>query len=89
MRLIVVLLFIITASAAYAASQTLEEKIQTALESSARGEADMARDRNRKPLETLSFFQLRDDMRVLELLPGGGWYTKILADPGSCTQGQW
>jgi len=79
MRLIVVLLFIITASAAYAASQTLEEKIQTALESSARGEADMARDRNRKRLETLSFFQLRDDMRVLELLPGGGWYTKILA----------
>jgi predicted methyltransferase len=39
----------------------------------------MARDRNRKPLETLSFFQLRDDMRVLELLPGGGWYTRVLA----------
>jgi len=79
MRRIFVLLLIITASVAYAASQTPEEKIQAALESNARGEVDMARDRNRKPLETLSFFRLRDDMRVLELLPGGGWYTKILA----------
>jgi predicted methyltransferase len=26
-----------------------------------------------------SFSGLRDDMRVLELIPSGGWYTKILA----------
>lgn len=31
------------------------------------------------PVETLGFFGLEDYMRVLELLPGGGWYTKILA----------
>ena len=37
------------------------------------------RDANRKPAETLAFFRLRQDMRVLELLPGGGWYTSILA----------
>lgn len=53
-------------------------KIQAALESEIRSEAERARDRNRMPIQTLEFFQMRDDMRVLELVPGGGWYTKVL-----------
>ncbi len=57
----------------------VEDKIKAAMASDIRSEAEVARDRNRKPVETLAFFQLRDDMRVLELLPGGGWYTKLLA----------
>ena len=57
----------------------VEDKIKDAMASDIRTEADVARDRNRKPVETLAFFQLTDDMRVLELLPGGGWYTKLLA----------
>jgi predicted methyltransferase len=57
----------------------VERKITDAIESDARTEAEVARDPDRSPLETLTFFGLRDDMRVLELLPGGGWYTKILA----------
>lgn len=64
---------------AFAQGNTVEEKINAAMAADIRSEADLARDRNRKPVETLAFFQLRDDMRVLELLPGGGWYTKILA----------
>ena len=47
--------------------------------SEARSDADKARDKNRKPIETLEFFQLSEDMRVVELLPGGGWYTTLLA----------
>ena len=39
---------------------------------------EKARDVNRKPLETLAFFGIREDMRVIELFPGGGWYTKLL-----------
>jgi len=31
------------------------------------------------PVETLAFFGLRDDMRVLEVVSGGAWYTKLLA----------
>lgn len=54
-------------------------KIRAAMSGEVRTEADVARDRNRKPVETLQFFGLTDDMRVLELVPGGGWYTKILA----------
>lgn len=56
-----------------------EEKIKSALADERRTAKEIARDKNRKPLETLKFFGLKDDMRVLELLPGGGWYTKILA----------
>jgi predicted methyltransferase len=57
----------------------VERKITEAIESDLRTEAEVDRDWDRSPLETLTFFGLRDDMRVLELLPGGGWYTKILA----------
>ncbi len=53
--------------------------IEAAMGSPVRTEAEVARDANRKPVETLAFFGLRNDMKVLELLPGGGWYTKILA----------
>ncbi len=55
-----------------------EAKIKAALENERRTEKDTIRDKNRKPVATLKFFGLRDDMTVLELLPGGGWYTKIL-----------
>jgi predicted methyltransferase len=40
---------------------------------------EVDRDANRRPVETLEFFGLRDDMKVIELIPGGGWYTKLLA----------
>ena len=42
-------------------------------------EANRARDAHRHPRETLAFFGLRDDQTVIELWPGGGWYTEILA----------
>ena len=57
----------------------IDAKVEAALAAESRPEADVARDRNRKPLETLKFFGLEDDMTVLELVPGGGWYTRVLA----------
>lgn len=57
----------------------LGKQIQAALDSDLRSAAERERDKNRKPIETLEFFGLRNDMRVLELVPGGGWYTKVLA----------
>ncbi len=50
-----------------------------AMKSEVRGEADVKRDMNRKPIQTLDFFGFRDDMSVIELIPGGGWYSKLLA----------
>ena len=64
---------------AFAQDDGVAAKIEAAMAADIRTEAEVARDRNRKPVETLGFFQLSDDMRVLELLPGGGWYTKLLA----------
>lgn len=57
----------------------IDDKVSAALEAQSRPERDKERDRNRRPLDTLKFFQLTDNMRVLELVPGGGWYTRILA----------
>lgn len=38
-----------------------------------------ARDAYRHPKETLQFFGIRHDMTVVEVWPGAGWYTEILA----------
>ena len=55
-------------------------KIEMAMQGATRTPAETARDEiERRPVETLEFFGLRDNMRVLELVPGAGWYTKILA----------
>lgn len=42
-------------------------------------ESNIERDEFRKPFETLSFFGVEPDDKVVEVLPGGGWYTEILA----------
>ncbi|MCY4269566.1 MAG: methyltransferase [Gammaproteobacteria bacterium] len=44
-----------------------------------RSEANIARNEFRNPVETLEFFGLRPDMTVIEIQPGGGWYTEIIA----------
>jgi predicted methyltransferase len=41
---------------------------------------NVARDQYRHPVETLSFFTISEDMTVVEISPGGGWYTEVLAD---------
>lgn len=62
-----------------AQESSVAEKVEAAMAADIRTEEEVARDRNRKPVETLEFLRLKDDMRVLELMPGGGWYTKLLA----------
>ena len=41
--------------------------------------ANRARDQYRHPVQTLSFFGVKPTDKVIELFPGGGWYTEILA----------
>lgn len=55
------------------------EKIEAAMKGDIRTAEERARDAERKPRQTLEFFGLTDTMRVVELVPAGGWYTKILA----------
>ncbi|MDE2090349.1 MAG: class I SAM-dependent methyltransferase [Gammaproteobacteria bacterium] len=44
-----------------------------------RDPANVARDQYRHPKQTLEFFGLTPHMTVVQLWPGGGWYTEILA----------
>jgi predicted methyltransferase len=56
-----------------------DAKLRASLAGSQRTERERARDVYRHPLQTLEFFGLHDDMTVLEISPGGGWYTAVLA----------
>jgi predicted methyltransferase len=53
--------------------------LQEAVNGSWRSPANKARDQYRHPIQTLEFFGIKPDMTVIELAPGGGWYTEILA----------
>ncbi len=78
MKILLVIVLWALVGVAQAANE-IDAKVEAALAAESRPEADRDRDRNRRPLETLNFFGLKDDMRVLELIPGGGWYTRVLA----------
>ena len=58
-----------------------------------RPEAQRARDGARNPYDTLSFFGIEPNMTVIELSPGGGWYSEILArylkDEGQLIAAHW
>jgi len=59
--------------------EAFSARVEEALAGELRTPEERARDANRKPVETLAFLGLRGDMDVLELVPGGAWYTKVLA----------
>lgn len=54
-----------------------------------RSERDRARDADRRPVEALGFWGLAPGMTVLELQPGGGWWTEILAPYAARTGGRY
>lgn len=56
-----------------------DEALQAAIAGPQRTPVHAERDAWRHPYETLSFFGIRRDMTVVEIKPGGGWYTEILA----------
>jgi predicted methyltransferase len=61
------------------AGKTATQSLEKIAAGDHRSAEHKARDRYRHPVETLTWFGLRDDMTVVELTPGGGWYTEILA----------
>lgn len=50
---------------------------------------DKARDAERRPLESLTFWGLKPGASVLEVQPGGGWWTRILAPYAARTGGRY
>lgn len=53
--------------------------LSAALADPGRPAADVERDANRKPAQTLLFAGIVPGMKVAELLPGGGYYTRIIS----------
>lgn len=60
-------------------SAEAQERLAAAIANSNR-DADRARDEHRNPAETLAFFRIEPDMKVGEYAPGGGWYSRVLAN---------
>ena len=54
-------------------------RLRAAIDGPHRSAANRARDGARHPFETLAFFGIAPTHQVIELSPGGGWYTEILA----------
>ena len=55
------------------------QALAAAVADSRRDPANVARDAFRRPQATLEFFGVVPHHRVIEITPGGGWYTEILA----------
>ena len=68
-----------TAQSALADDAGTTAALQAAIAGAQRSDANKARDKYRHPLETLTFFGIKQDMTVVEISPGAGWYTEILA----------
>jgi predicted methyltransferase len=67
------------ATAQESAGANSQDAIAAAIAAPSRTPANTARDPYRHPAETLAFFGVKPGDTIVELWPGGGWYTEILA----------
>ncbi len=65
-----------------------KKSIETAVAGEWRKPEAKARDADRHPVDALAFWGLKPKMAVLELQPGGGWWTEILAPYARLNQGE-
>jgi predicted methyltransferase len=63
----------------WAADLPIEARIERAMQGDHRSENNQARNRYRHPVGTLTFLGVEDGMTVMEIWPGAGWYTEIMA----------
>ncbi len=85
-NLICILSVFLSSQLMAADSAATRNKIEQALSSSIRDAAETARDANRKPGEVLEFFGLEDGMKVLEISPATGYWSKFVG-PTLCENG--
>lgn len=75
-------------SQASRSNPVLPDSLEAAVSSSYRTPENIKRDQYRHPRETLEFFGLKPNMTLVEITPGAGWYTEILA-PYLATSGHY
>ena len=56
-----------------------KEALEQSLQGNHRSEVNRLRDKYRRPVETLTFFGVKPNSNVVEITPGRGWYSEILA----------
>ena len=61
------------------AAAAVPANIKAAVADSARPDADRQRDENRKPGETLAFADVKAGEQIGELIPGGGYFTRLFS----------
>jgi len=74
---------------AVAADASKDAALATAVADKARPAEDTVRDTHRHPAETLSFWGLKPGLSVIEIAPGGGYWTWILASYAKATGGRY
>ncbi|BAQ16995.1 class I SAM-dependent methyltransferase [Methyloceanibacter caenitepidi] len=79
LAIIAACLALTSASAHAEQSPPQDERLKEVIAGDHRSAENAARDTYRHPYETLTFFGIRPDMTVVEIYPGRGWYTEILA----------
>ena len=72
-----------------AAAQPASDPLADAVNGAWRSAEDKSRDEYRHPQEALAFWGLQPGMTILEIQPGGGWWTEILAPYARATGGQY
>ena len=77
-RIIIFCIVIFSMTLSAQQSSMIENQVTQALAAPYRTDRDRHADTYRLPAATLAYFGLKNDMRVIELIPGGGYYTKIL-----------
>ncbi len=77
--LLAVGLLLVTSCSTTSTRESTALALDNILSGSQRSPENVARDRYRHPKETLLFFGIRPEMRVLEVWPEPGWYTEIIA----------
>ncbi|HMM77424.1 MAG TPA: methyltransferase [Gammaproteobacteria bacterium] len=78
-RLLSSLLLVLAVAAPALAADAPSPSLDQAIAGAHRSAENRARDVYRHPAETLRFFGIAPTMTVIEILPGEGWYTEILA----------
>jgi len=86
-RLSALLAAAIVAVIAQPAAAAEDAALKAAVAGPQRGEAHVARDAARHPYETLSFWGLAPKQTVIEISPGSGYWTEILAPYAKVTGG--
>src|ERR1044072_6411524 len=71
-----------------AAEQKNVQAIESAVSGNRRSGDAKERDSQRHPVDALEFWGLKPGMTILEVQPGGGWWTEILAPYARANKGK-